>query len=244
MCGRVVQTTPIDELAQILNVGSIDESIGQFMPKRNIAPSADLVIEETDGAENVLTRRRWGLVPHWANDPTIGAKLSNARSETVWDRPSFRDAVRRRRCIVPVDGFYEWAPASPDGPTTAAGRPAKRPHLFKAADGSPLLLAGIAADWHHNDGGGSLRTVCLLTTSANQVMAPIHDRMPVVVSRSMTEVWLHAEPREARDLLDHLLRPAPDDELVEHEVSTAVNDARNESADLTDPVDTTPNTLW
>lgn len=243
MCGRVVQTTPIDELAQFLNVDRIEESLSETIPKRNIAPSADLIVAEADSAESVLTRRRWGLVPHWAKDPSIGAKLSNARSETVWERPSFRDAIRRHRCIVPVDGFYEWAPASSDGPTTASGRPAKRPHLFTAADGSPLLIAGIAADWH-DERAGSLQTVCLLTTSANELMEPIHDRMPVIIDPDMTDIWLHAEPHEARNLLDHMLRPAPGNALIEYEVSTAVNDARNERPDLTDPIDTTPNTLF
>lgn len=244
MCGRVVQTTPIDELTQILNIDRIDESLGETIPKRNIAPSADLIVAEADSAETTLTRRRWGLVPHWANDPSIGAKLSNARSETVWDRPSFRDAIRRHRCVVPVDGFYEWAPASSDGPTTASGRPAKRPHLFTAADGSPLFIAGIAADWRDDEDAQSLQTVCLLTTSANRLMEPIHDRMPVILDPAMTDVWLHAEPRESRDLLDHLLRPAPEGALIEYEVSTAVNNARNEGPNLTDPVDTTPNTLF
>ena len=129
-------------LAEILGA-SVDPDEGPH-PRWNIAPSSDLMTPDLAGAgSRTVSRRRWGPVPHWANDPSIGSRLANARSETAWDKPSFRDAMRRGRCIVPIDGFYEWAPATPDGPRTRTGRPAKRPHLFRSADGSPLLLAAI-----------------------------------------------------------------------------------------------------
>lgn len=217
-------------------------------PRWNIAPSSDLTTLELDGdGRRILTRRRWGLVPHWANDPSIGSRLGNARSETAWDKPSFRDAMRRGRCIVPIDGFYEWAPATPDGPRTSSGRPAKRPHLFRSADGSPLLLVAIGTRWRDSSRPDGLRlsTVCLLTTDANATMAPIHDRMPVIVDPADVDAWLDAPPGEAREMLDGLLAPAPADRLVEHEVSIAVNDARREGPDLIEQVsDPGPGTLF
>lgn len=242
MCGRVVQTTPVDELASMLGVDAVDQSARDLPPRRNIAPSADLVVlDQPDGAPTVTTAR-WGLIPHWAKDPSIGARLSNARSDTVWERPSFRDAIRRHRCLIPVDGFYEWAPASPDGPRNSAGRPVKRPHLFRRSDDNPILIAGIASE--RQESAGRLLTVCLLTTEANELMSPIHDRMPVIIESEMVDVWLHADRSEARELLDHLLAPAPTDVLTEYEVSAEVNNAQHEGPHLTEPVDEVPTTLF
>ncbi len=245
MCGRFVQTTRPEVLAELFDITVTDLSVDDLSPRYNIAPSASVAVIEADGTARCLVTRRWGLVPRWAKDPSIAARLSNARSETAWDRPSFRDSMRHGRCLVPIDGFYEWAPATPDGPRTASGRPAKRPHLFRSASNAPLLLAGIGADWSGPDHGGALRTVCLLTTSANELMAPIHDRMPVIIDREMAEVWLHAAPGEARDLLDHLLQPASVATLTEYEVGVEVNDARNESPELITAVtDHPPTTLF
>lgn len=235
-------------LAEILNAGIAGDADADAPLRWNIAPSADLATLELDGdGRRILSRRRWGLVPHWAKDPAIGARLTNARSETAWDKPSFRDAMRRGRCIVPVDGFYEWAPATPDGPRTPSGRPAKRPHLFHTVDGSPLLLAAIGSRWHDSSRPDGLRvsTVCLLTTEANATMSPIHDRMPVILDPDDADGWLDAPAAEARELLGHLLAPAPIGVLVEHEVSIAVNDARSEGPDLAEPViDHGPGTLF
>ena len=233
-------------LAEILD--AVVDCDDDAPPRWNIAPSADLTTLDVDeSGRRILTRRRWGLVPHWADDPSIGARLANARSETAWDKPSFRDAMRRGRCIVPVDGFYEWAPASPDGPRTPTGRPAKRPHLFRSADGAPLLLAAIGSRWRDSTRPDGLRlsTVCLLTTDANATMAPIHDRMPVILDPDDVEAWLDAPAAEAREILGGLLAPAAADRLVEHPVSIAVNDARREGADLIEQVDDPgPRTLF
>jgi putative SOS response-associated peptidase YedK len=249
MCGRVVQAMPMGRLAELMGaVPDPDATDADAAPRWNIAPSADLTtLTTTADGRRVLVRSRWGLVPHWAKDPSIGARLTNARSETAWEKPSFRDAMRRGRCVVPVDGFYEWAPATPDGPRTAAGRPAKRPHLFTAVDGGPLLVAAIASTWRDTSrpDGERLSTVCLLTTSANATMAPIHDRMPVLLDPAEAERWLDTPAADARDMLDGLLDPAPDALLVEHEVSIAVNDARRDGPELVEPVaDTEPGTLF
>lgn len=234
MCGRFVQTTPLEQLVDLFDVSAIAADATTLQPRFNVAPSAMVAVVEASAGGRQINSRRWGLVPRWARDPSIGTRLSNARSETAWDKPSFRDGMRRHRCIVPVDGFYEWAPASPDGPRTSAGRPAKRPHLFRSQSGRPLALAAIAADW---DGeSGPLHTVCLLTTSANSLMEPIHDRMPVILDIDTLDVWLDADPREARDLLDHLLRPAAPDLLEEYEVGVAVNDARRDEPTMIEPV--------
>jgi putative SOS response-associated peptidase YedK len=248
MCGRVVQAMPMSRLADLLGAVVEVEDVDAVPPRWNLAPSADLTTLALDAdGRRTLRRARWGLVPHWAADPSIGARLSNARSETAWDKPSFRDAMRRGRCIVPVDGFYEWAPATPDGPRTSAGRPAKRPHLFRRVDGAPLLLAAISSRWRDDSrpDGERLSTVCLLTTDANETMAPIHDRMPVILDADEAGHWLDVAPADARAMLDRLLDPAPADLLVEHEVAIAVNDARREGPELIEPTsDLGPGTLF
>jgi putative SOS response-associated peptidase YedK len=236
-------------MARLAELLGADIDIADDAPPRwNVAPSADLTTMRLDAdGRRVLGRSRWGLIPHWASDPSIAARLSNARSETAWDKPSFRDAMRRGRCIVPVDGFYELAPATPDGPRTAAGRPAKRPHLFRSAEGAPLLLAAISSRWRDTSrpDGQRLSTVCLLTTGANATMATIHDRMPVILDPDEARLWLDVAPDDAREVLDGLLDPAPEGLLVEHEVAIGVNDARREGPDLVEPVaDTGPGTLF
>ena len=233
MCGRYISTTTPDRLGEIFDASTASF---EFSPRYNLAPGALAPIVSSDADQRLIEVHRWGLVPHWSKDD-IGTRLSNARGETVREKPSFRDAFRRHRVVVPMDGFYEWAPAHPDGPRTRSGRPAKRPHLFSSVDGEVLNVAGIASIWRR--GGGELRTFAVVTTEANATMAPIHDRMPVLLGRDGVDRWLDPDEQP-----HDLIAPAPPTALVVREVSVEVNDARNEGVHLLEAVPPGPETLF
>jgi putative SOS response-associated peptidase YedK len=244
MCGRFVQSRPSHELVSVLHA-VIDDSVRLSGSRFNIAPSAVVTTLSERNEQRILGSSIWGLIPSWAKDPTIGQKLSNARSETVWEKPSFRSAIRSSRVVVPVDGFYEWSPARKDGPRGASGRPLKEPHYFSRQDGATMLLAGISAQWQNPfDASDQRSTMCLLTTAANGTMAPIHHRMPVILHAADIEHWLNASKEDSQDELAGLLRPCPDDVLHERIVSTEVNNARNEGEHLLNAIDDTPSTLF
>jgi putative SOS response-associated peptidase YedK len=218
MCGRFVLTTPADALA---NEFGASLGIGGFIlaPRYNIAPMQDVVVVRNDGGERTLAMLRWGLIPMWAKDPAVASKMINARAETAATKPSFRDAVRRRRCIVPASGFYEWRKEGSR----------RQPWYFRARD--PRRSLAIAAVWERwrDPEGRLVETCCLLTTSANPVCSPVHDRMPVLLDRSGIDRWLDAGLDDPAALSD-LLVPAPDEVLRAHPVSTAVNSVRNDDA--------------
>lgn len=244
MCGRFVQAQPLHELSTFLSA-AVDEATNTLPPRFNIAPSAIVTaLTDLDDTRR-LVPHIWGLIPSWAKDPAIGLKLSNARAETVWEKPSFRSSIRSSRVVVPIDGFYEWSPAQAGGPRGINGKPLKEPHYFTRRDGSPLLLAAISSTWRNPlEPADERRTVCLLTTGANATMAPIHHRMPVILERNELEHWLTASSEDAQDELDYLLRPCTENVLQERTVSTEVNNARNEGAHLLAEVDDTPTTLF
>lgn len=239
MCGRLVLTTPVDALrAEFAAMTGVLAP----RPRWNIAPMTDVVVVRADPdspGERRLSMLRWGLIPHWARDPSIAAKLINARSETAAEKPSFRDAMRRRRCIVPASGFYEWKRAGTR----------KQPWYFRPGDASApmaraaaatpgrgtLAMAGLWETWAAPD-GDVVETCCLLTTAANGVMAPIHDRMPVLLDDDGIRRWLDPSTTDAKDLGD-LLRPAPDSTLEAWPVSSAVNAVRNDDARNIEPVE-------
>lgn len=151
-----------------------------FSPRYNIPPGTDIPVIQIDGeGHRVLRMLRWGLVPSWAKDPSIGARLNNARGETVAEKPSFRSAFRYRRCLVPASGFFEWAKT---GQT-------KQPYYISLRSGEPMAMAGVWESWK-NPEGPTLHTVCIITTSANELMEPIHDRMPVIISLDHWQDWL------------------------------------------------------
>lgn len=195
MCGRYTLSTPPADL--IAHFG-LDEC-ASYTPRYNIPPGTDIaVIRQSPEGKCVLHLLRWGLVPHWAKDPGIGAKLNNARAEGIETKPSFRDPFRRRRCLIPADGFYEW---KPEGKV-------KQPYYFSAASGAPLAMAGVWESWRGED-GEVLRTCAVITTGPNAVMAPIHDRMPVLVPSARWREWLAGPAEAAREWLV----PPPDDAL-------------------------------
>lgn len=214
MCGRYALKTPPRELAAHFG---LDETV-EFAPRYNISPGTDIpVIRHSPEGKRVMHLLRWGLVPHWAKDPTIGAKLSNARGETVAEKPSFRDAFKRRRCLVPADGFYEWK---------SEGR-LKQPYYFSMKSGGPFGLGGVWESWRMPD-GNILRTCCLITTGPNDIMTPVHDRMPVIISSDNYDQWLKGEADDAQALV----RPYPTDEMQAWMVSKRVSRSAEEGADL------------
>ncbi len=222
MCGRYVAATPPDQLAELFGV--TDVRTADLGPRWNVAPTLNVysVAEGSDG-ERRLGAFRWGLVPWFATDPGGGAKMINARAETVGEKPAFRRALERRRCLLPADGFYEWLRTGKE----------RLPHLFTAADGSVLAFAGLWEVWRPKDAPDAepLRTCAIITTRANGTMRPIHDRMPVVLPPEVWDRWLDRAPAKAADLAD-LLEPPPDDLLVSRPVSMRVNNVKNEGADL------------
>lgn len=232
MCGRYVVAYDPETLVSGFSVVRVPT-----FPKRwNVAPqSAVPVVHETREGERVATLMRWGLVPHWARDATIGHKLNNARSEGAADKPSFRQALRRRRCLLPASGFYEWQAPPPGAPKSAR----KQPWYISPAPGAPgpglLALAGLFEAWRPNEGAEWLLTCCVLTTAPNGVMAPIHDRMPVLLAPGDWARWLDRGQQDAAAVSD-LLRPCPDAWLQAWPVSRAVSPGSAEGPELVRPL--------
>jgi putative SOS response-associated peptidase YedK len=178
----------------------------------------------------VLEQMRWGLVPSWADDPKIGDRLINARAESVADKPAFKTAFLKRRCILPADGFYEWQPV--------AGRQQKQPVFVHRRDGEPMAFAGLWEVWrdHARPDTPWLLSCAIVTTRANATMAPVHDRMPVVLPEPAWDTWL--DPRtDDQGRLEALLVPAPDETIELWPVSSMVNRADNNGPELTDRVE-------
>ena len=217
MCGRYALKAPSSELASRFKLDEVVDVASRY----NIAPGTDIpTIRRSPEGKRVMHLLRWGLVPHWAKDPSIGAKLSNARGETVADKPSFRDAFQRRRCLVPADGFYEWKTEDKQ----------KQPYYFSLKSGEPFALGGVWESWRAPD-GNILRTCCLITTGPNEIMQPVHDRMPVIVSPNDYEAWLTGEVDDALGLV----RPYRTDEMQAWAVSRRVSRSGEEGADLVWP---------
>ena len=216
MCGRITLTSSGAELAEAFGLDDT-ATLPELAPRYNIAPSQDVATVHTgDGGRRVMAFERWGLVPHWAKDPSVGHRMINARSESAATKPAFREALRARRCIVPADGFYEWSGA----------RQARTPYLFRRPDHALLGLAGLYARWH-GAGGEVVDSCTILTTEANDVMRRFHDRMPVILSPAAYAQWLDRGETDAARLAP-LLRPCPADWLTPTPVSPRLNDTRND----------------
>lgn len=220
MCGRFTLTASPEQLAALFELPQ--EPV--VVPRYNIAPTQPVAVvrlqPQTAQREWALTY--WGLIPSWSKDPSIGARMINARSETVTEKPAFRAAFKRRRCLVPTTGFYEWKKVGKG----------KQPYYITTPDRSPFAIAGLWEYWEGAD-GSALESCTLLTTSANGLMSPLHDRMPVIVEPADYAQWLGTgrdETPNALDNLQHLLRSYPDDGLVAYPVSSYVSNAHNEGA--------------
>ncbi|MBK7166107.1 MAG: SOS response-associated peptidase [Candidatus Microthrix sp.] len=246
MCGRFVSTTPPDELASYFQVDAngveTPGTDGDDRPpgRYNVAPTAEVFVVYEDGDLRRLDGFHWGLVPSWAKDLKIGNRMINARAETIAEKPAFRRAFAKRRCIVPADGFYEWT-QEPD--PTKPGKQRKQPHFISRPDGEPYAFAGLWERWRGDlNGDGTeteVRSTTIITTTANEPMAELHDRMPVMLAPGDWEAWL--DPTNADvDALGQLLVPAPPRLITHHPVSTEVNNARNQGPQLIEPVDPPP----
>jgi putative SOS response-associated peptidase YedK len=228
MCGRFVSMTDPDGLVRFFVV---DERKGEALGANpNVAPTEPVYAVAQHDDRRLLVTFRWGLVPHWATDRRSASRMINARAETAASKPAFRRALERRRCIVPADGFYEWG-HGPDG--------RKAPHYIHHRDDSPLALAALWETWRdpRDPDAGLLRTCAILTTSANDTLRGLHDRMPVILARESWDRWLARDLREPEALRD-LLAPYPSWLMAKHEVSSDVNDARVKHPGLPAPVAT------
>lgn len=224
MCGRFVSSSSPAELASYFSATPASEKL--LEPSYNVAPTNDVyvIVDDPAGARR-LDAYHWGLVPRWAKDPSVGNRMINARSETLAEKSTYRSAFRQRRCIVPADGFYEWK--------TVPGQKTKQPVYLRRQDGEPLAFAGLWEEWHRGD--DRLRSTTIITCGANELIAPIHDRMPVVLAPSAWDEWL--DPRvDDTAALGRLLVPAPPALFAVHDVGTEVNNVRNSGAHLIDPV--------
>lgn len=203
----------------------VDDVKAELRPSYNVAPTDEVyAVAEHDG-RRLLGTMRWGLVPHFAKDRKVAARHINARVETVADKPTFRDYFRRRRCIIPADGFFEWERRD-DG--------TKVPHYVYRADREPLAFAGLWAIWRDPETEERLRTCTIITGEPNKLVAPIHDRSPVTLPREHWAAWL--DPDEDDVTMLRSLLGAPELELAEHTVSTLVNSVKNNSPELIDAV--------
>lgn len=221
MCGRFANAIPSSILTEYFSL-SEEPAIP---PRWNIAPTQIVpIIKLDEGGGRKLNMARWGLVPHWAKDLAIGNRLINARSETVHEKPAFRQAIRSHRCLVPASGFFEWVK------TTKA----RVPYYISMKDGVPMAFAGIWDVWNESD-GKAVETFSILTTSANSLVMPIHDRMPVMFQSPDFDLWLDRSMNDPEKLRP-LYQPCPSQALQSWQVSTLVNSPAHETEDCLLPV--------
>jgi putative SOS response-associated peptidase YedK len=220
MCGRYTLTVPVEILAEEFGVTG---PLPEVPPSYNIAPTQEVAAVLTDDGERRLEMLRWGLIPSWADDPGIGSRMINARSETVPEKPSFRRAFRERRCLILADGFYEWKRTN-DG---------KQPYYIRMEGGRPFAFAGLWESWR--GGREEIRSCTILTTEANDRVSNIHHRMPVILAPEDHELWLDPDVREADPLLP-LLAPYPDDVMEAYPVSRFVNRPTNDDPRCVEPL--------
>lgn len=221
MCSRYSLTSPAEAVRALFAY----KTDAAFPPRYNIAPSQPVAIVRPDAkGERELALVRWGLIPAWVKDPREFSLLINARGETALEKPSFRAAMRHRRCLVPADGFYEWTGPAGD----------KRPRLFRPKAGGPMAFAGLWESWLGAD-GSEIESMAILTFAANVTVAAVHDRMPVILAPEAFGLWLDVKAISAKDA-HMLLQPAPRNFLEVVAVGKAVNNPRNEGPELQRPV--------
>lgn len=220
MCGRYSLSASGEKLAEQFQLAEIPE----LAPRYNIAPTQEVAVVRQCAEGRQLALLRWGLIPSWAKDPSIGARMINARAETVAEKPAFRSAFVRRRCLVPADGFYEWK-------RTAGG---KQPFFFQMRDGRPLAFAGLWEQWKSPD-GGQIESYTILTTDANELLRPVHDRMPVILPPDAYDLWLDPDVQKP-DVLLALLHPYPEEAMTAYPVSMRVNSPANDDPQCIAPV--------
>jgi putative SOS response-associated peptidase YedK len=221
MCGRFTLTV---NPAEMQDAFTDYDFPAQFAPRFNIAPTQPVLAIPNDGG-NKAGFFVWGLIPSWAKDPSIGNRLINARSETLAEKPSFRGSYKYKRCLILADGFYEWK--------KQPGTKTKIPHFIHMKDRQPFAFAGLWDEWNSPD-GSQIRSCTIITIEPNELMAPLHNRMPVILPLDAYTQWLDSVP-QTRENLDPLIKPYPAEEMAAYPVSTLVNNPKNESAECVVP---------
>ena len=247
MCGRYASSRRPEDLVEEFEIDKVEVK-ETLAPDYNVAPTKPVYAvvqrppaKDEPGLERQLRVVRWGLVPFWAKDPAIGNKMINARMETVHEKPAFRKAFASRRCLLPADGYYEWYPTDLK---TKAGKPLKQPFFIHPADGGVMAMAGLYEIWRDptrdEDDPERFRWTCtVLTTTAEDAVGHIHDRMPLLVERERYAAWLDPTSSDPDDLRA-LLVPAAPGRLEAYPVSTEVNSVRNNGPELVEPLPTEP----
>jgi putative SOS response-associated peptidase YedK len=225
MCGRYTLSVPLSNLIDTFDISPPEFD---YVPRFNIAPTQVVPIIAQDGEGRRMGRLRWGLVPFWAKDPGIGNRMINARSETVAEKPAFRNAFRKRRCLVPADGFFEWKKEG----TEEGKKASKTPYWIHLPEREPFSFAGLWERWAP-EGAEELFTFTILTTQAAPSIEAIHPRMPVILSPRHRDRWL--DPDASSEELLPLLRPFSEGDLSSYPVSTLVNSPRNDTPECIEP---------
>lgn len=221
MCGRFIRISPLPLIVEHFQIMHIHS---ECTASYNIAPTQSIAAVVREGTENHLTEFRWGLIPFWAKDPAIGNRLINARAETAAEKPSFKHALKYKRCLIVADGFYEWKRAGNK----------KQPMLIRRQGGGPFVMAGLWDVWESPE--QQKHTTCtILTTSPNSLLQSIHNRMPVILPRHSYEHWLDPHVQNPSQLLP-LLQPYPDNDLEAYPVTTLVNSPENNSPECIQPL--------
>ena len=226
MCGRFTQERPASELADIFAAEPLADELGA---RYNVAPTDEALVVVQREERRAITAYRWGLIPHWSTDARSASRMFNARAETITASPAFREAFKRRRCIVPVDSFYEWRREGT----------VRQPYRVARADGLPLALAGLWAGWREPAAEEVRRTFTIVTTTPNEAMADLHDRMPVVLEESAWDRWLidgRTETTVDEGELLAMLQPSDRVELRIYPVNRHVNDVRRDGPELIEPL--------
>src|SRR5512139_2903238 len=220
MCGRYTLTASPEAIRNFFRYAEQPN----FPPRYNIAPTQPIAVVRLVNRQRQFALMRWGLLPSWVKDPKAFSLIVKARGESVIEKPAFRAAMKRHRCLIPADGFYEWK----------AGGPPKQPYYIHAKSGEPLAFAGLWETWT-GPNGEELDTVAIVTTDANRTLQPLHDRMPVIVPPDAFDLWLNADQVDATTAAA-LIAPAPDDLLEVWPVSTDVNRVANDDAHLVEMI--------
>jgi putative SOS response-associated peptidase YedK len=223
MCGRFTNNAKPEQIKTEFKVGAKNHNL--FQPRFNIAPSQMIDVVFAPESERIISQLKWGLVPSWSKDAPTSKGLINARAETITEKPSFREAFQSRRCIIPASGFYEWQ---------KKGTGAKQPFYFYLKDKEVFGFAGLWEEWIDKQTGEVLETCTIITTEANEVLKPVHERMPVILKAESYDEWLDAKVKDT-NRLQELLKPYAAKKMDSHAVSRSVNIPDVDSAELITP---------
>lgn len=217
MCGRYSQQQSAEIIAEVFQV----DNVLPLKPRYNIAPTQSVATILQTAKNRQFKLLHWGLIPSWAKDTKISSKLINARAETVAEKPSFRSAFRRQRCLILADGFYEWQQQEDKQ---------KQPFYFRMSDQSPFAFAGLWEHWKAQETGETIESCTIITTEPNELMKSVHNRMPVILEPKNYDLWLDREVKKL-ELLQPLLKPYPAEEMTTFAVSKVVNKPSNDTAE-------------